>query len=79
MDASAFGRKWLRTPLIVNPIRMFFVPRRISPAIWENAGIDGGILFDRCRIAACFSPSTAIDVQRKKVTKALLKELKTDA
>jgi hypothetical protein len=79
MDASAFVKKWLRTPLVVNPVRMFFVPRRISPTDWENAGIDGGILFDRCRIAACFQSSPAIEKLCVKTTKAMLKELKNHA
>jgi hypothetical protein len=79
MDASAFVKKWLKTPLVVNPIRMFFVPRRIPPSDWENAGIDGGILFDRCRIIACLKSSVSFEKQCAKATKLMLKELKHHA
>jgi hypothetical protein len=79
MDASAFVKKWLRTPLVVNPIRMFFVPRRISSIDWENAGIDGGVLFDRCRIAACLQPDLQLDKKCKKATKAMLRDLRRHA
>jgi hypothetical protein len=55
LDARNWARKWLKSALIVEPIRLFFVPRRIPSGDWDNAGIDGGILFDRCRIVACLS------------------------
>ncbi len=48
-----FGRKWLREPFLVDPIRMFFIPRSIEDSAWRNSAIDGGIIFDRCRISWC--------------------------
>jgi hypothetical protein len=53
LDGRKFVQKWLRSMFVADPIRLFFLPRRVPRADWENAGIDGGILFDRCRIVAC--------------------------
>jgi hypothetical protein len=53
LDGERFCKKWLRDMFVVAPMRLFFVPRRIPPNDWDHAGIDGGILFDRCRIVAC--------------------------
>ncbi|WP_155253267.1 hypothetical protein [Bradyrhizobium japonicum] len=76
MDSRSFVKKWMRAPLLVDPVRLFFVPRRVSPRDWESAGIDGGILFDRCRIAACYHPDPKIEKQCRDVSKAMLKGLK---
>jgi hypothetical protein len=53
LDGQKFVRKWFRNMLVVDPVRAFFVPRRIPRDDWEHSGIEGGILFDRCRIVAC--------------------------
>ena len=53
LDGSKFCKKWLRNIPITEPIRMFFLPRRMPKEAWEHSGIDGGIVFDRCRIVAC--------------------------
>lgn len=53
LDGRKFATKWFRAPLVVDPLRFFFVPRRVANDDWFNASVDGGILFDRCRIAAC--------------------------
>lgn len=50
VQPDAFRELWLRTCLVVKPIRMFFVPRRVEQDIWEEVGIQAGLLFDRCRI-----------------------------
>jgi hypothetical protein len=42
---------WMQDLPAVPPIRMFFVPRRVSMREWLSSSIYGGILFDRCRIA----------------------------
>jgi hypothetical protein len=52
LQPRAFGALWLREPLAVEPLRMFFVPFRVDPGRWEEASFSGGVLFDRCRIAA---------------------------
>ncbi len=48
-----FTKKWLATSFDVDPIRMFFIPRSVKNSKWRNTAIDGGIIFDRCRISWC--------------------------
>lgn len=72
MDARAFVKKWFRSTLAVDPVRVFFVPRRIPVADWSDAAIDGGILFDRCRIVACM-------VDMKKEQEDLRKKFTADS
>jgi hypothetical protein len=45
-----FRNKWLVEGLYPEPVRMFFLPRCIEQPDWRRASIDGGIVFDRCRI-----------------------------
>jgi len=52
LQPRAFGALWLREPLSVEPLRLFFVPFRVDRGRWEEAAFRGGVLFDRCRIAA---------------------------
>jgi hypothetical protein len=59
LQPRAFGALWLREPLAVEPLRLFFVPFRVDPARWEEASFSGGVLFDRCRIAAHASEAPA--------------------
>ena len=47
-----FQALWLTEPLVVPPVRAFFVPRAIEKARWRRCGTYGGIIFDRFRIAA---------------------------
>ncbi|NOX57134.1 MAG: hypothetical protein GXP27_22415 [Planctomycetes bacterium] len=47
-----FRDKWLVEGFYPEPVRMFFVPRCIEDRDWRTAAIDGGIIFDRCRITA---------------------------
>ena len=42
---------WMQDRPAVHPIRMFFVPHRVSLNDWFQSNVHGGILFDRCRIA----------------------------
>ena len=50
-DTGKWCGSWMRDFPSVLPIRMFFVPHRIELSRWLKACWDGGILFDRCRIA----------------------------
>jgi hypothetical protein len=52
MQADHFIDKWLRDAVKPTPTRMFFCPFRIESRKWQAHAIDGGIIFDRCRIAA---------------------------
>ena len=51
LQPEAFFKLWLRRPFAVNPVRMFFVPRRIEQDDWTDVAAQAGLLFDRCRIA----------------------------
>ncbi len=66
LDGEKFVQKWFKQMLVVKPVRLFFLPRRVPKEDWENSGIDGGILFDRCRIVSCLA----------KLDKALIKDCK---
>jgi hypothetical protein len=78
LDERAFMKKWLRVQLVVDPIRLFFLPRRIPRDDWEHAGIDGGILFDRCRIVACLRDiDRALGAGCRGTTRRLLRKLRS--
>jgi hypothetical protein len=45
-----FCKKWVRTQPTVEPVRLFFMTSRVGHKDWYDCTVDGGILFDRCRI-----------------------------
>lgn len=48
----AFIQTWMRSGYVVHePVRLFFLPFRISRDAWEPSANHGGVLFDRCRVA----------------------------
>lgn len=55
LQPDSFNQKWLREAPAVRPTRLFFVPFRIGSDDWYHHSIDGGVLFDRCRIVALVS------------------------
>ena len=52
LQPASFHKKWLREHPSVDPVRFFFVPFRVESDAWRLICIDGGVLFDRCRVAA---------------------------
>ena len=50
LQPDSFCKKWLQTPLILNPLRMFFVAEALSRCHWYRDSCDAGLMFDRCRI-----------------------------
>ncbi len=50
LQPRSFVNKYMSSPLIVDPMRIYMVPQRIHHDRWEDDSRDGGILFDRCRI-----------------------------
>ena len=62
LQPTDFCTKWMYDSIVVKPVRMFFVPFRVESERWDHDCIDGGILFDRCRISAL---TTGIDPQLK--------------
>ncbi len=49
LQPEAFCAKWMRRRPAVPPVRLYFVADRVKNQ-WYERCVDGGILFDRCRI-----------------------------
>ncbi|MHB8449604.1 MAG: hypothetical protein ACYDAQ_04015 [Mycobacteriales bacterium] len=65
MQPTNFIDKWIVGKVVSRPpLRMFFLPRRLSATEWDERAIDGGILFDRCRIATHCQDLDAATLQR---------------
>ncbi|MBI2899562.1 MAG: hypothetical protein HYY17_05215 [Planctomycetes bacterium] len=76
LDPGAFCKKWLRDGITVDPVRLFFVPWRIGEMEWSDTAIDGGVLFDRCRIAFhARSLDAVVRSQSAKWTKSVLAQV----
>lgn len=58
MRPEDWSALWLRDRPVVLPLRAFFVPHRVPADEWEEKALRGGLLFDRCRIAALAHPLT---------------------
>jgi hypothetical protein len=50
LQPDSFCKKWLQSPLVFTPIRMFFISEALRRSRWHNDSVDAGLLFDRCRI-----------------------------
>ncbi|MFY9342273.1 MAG: hypothetical protein WAT39_07280 [Planctomycetota bacterium] len=51
LQPQSFMDKFMAERFAVPPTRLFFVPWRVERSCWRDCSCDGGILFDRCRIA----------------------------
>ncbi len=53
LQPRVFWDNWMQKPLVSpEPLRSFFIPYRVETARWENYARQGGVFFDRCRIAS---------------------------
>jgi hypothetical protein len=52
LQPQPFCSKWMLAQPTVLPVRLLFVPDRVSRVDWRDVCYDAGILFDRCRLAA---------------------------
>jgi DNA adenine methylase len=52
LHPDKWREKWLTEPFLPHPLQAFFVPHFVPEQDWKNTIIDGGLLFDRFRIAA---------------------------
>ncbi len=52
LQPDSFRNKWMSGPLVVLPVRMFFVAESLTLSVEDRTeiSIDAGLLFDRCRI-----------------------------
>lgn len=74
-DSLNFSKIWLRDSFVVDPIRLFFVPWRVSQKVWRDTSIAAGIVFDRSRIVGCLGGlGPILTKQRKTATAALMKQ-----
>jgi hypothetical protein len=51
LQPANFIKSYLLESLAVDPLRCFFTPFRLRHDDWYEKAVQGGILFDRCRIA----------------------------
>lgn len=71
LQPDSFCAKWLRSPLIPIPVRMFFVAEALSRSAWAGISYDAGLVFDRCRIVDfCDNISTNVLKEAKTWTAA---------
>jgi hypothetical protein len=56
MQPAEWSAAWLRDRPVVLPLRTFFMPHCVADERWEPNALKGGVLFDRCRIAALAHP-----------------------
>jgi len=50
LNPRKFLDKYMKTVMAIEPIRLYLVPCRVSRHRWREHTLDGGLLFDRCRI-----------------------------
>ncbi|MEX1231259.1 MAG: hypothetical protein WEB58_13520 [Planctomycetaceae bacterium] len=50
LQPETFIKRWMQVPILVNPIRMFFIAEASDRARWKGDNVSAGILFDRCRL-----------------------------
>jgi hypothetical protein len=75
LQPKNFVRLWMRESPVVEPLRMFFTPERVGESLWLETTVNGGILFDRCRIAALAPTSGAIAASCGAAAAVLLQKL----
>lgn len=47
---EAFVTKWMKTPILVTPVRAFCISEATDRSRWKGTTVTAGILFDRCRL-----------------------------
>ena len=50
LQPKNFTRKYFKKPLIIDPIQVYMVPHRVEESEWDDHSMEGGLLFDRCRL-----------------------------
>lgn len=75
LQPQGFMDKFMRDRFSVPPTRLFFVPWRVEKDDWRSTCVDGGILFDRCRIALLTKDADkALSDQCRAWSRAVLKQ-----
>ena len=50
LQPDVFIKKWMREPLVVDPVRAFCISEAADRSRWKGTCATAGILFDRCRL-----------------------------
>lgn len=53
LKPDVFIKKWADTPFVYDPVRAYLVSEAVDRSRWAAYSLDGGLLFDRCRIVDC--------------------------
>lgn len=53
LQPDSFIKKWIDTSFVYDPARAYFVSESVNRSKWNGYAIDGGLLFDRCRLVDC--------------------------
>ena len=48
-----FIKRWIEIPFVFDPLRAYCVSESANRVRWSGYAIDGGLLFDRCRLVDC--------------------------
>lgn len=74
---ETFIKKWIETPFVFDPLRAYCISESANRARWSGYAIDGGLLFDRCRLVdCCDTMEVPLYNQMVKWSKAALKVAK---
>lgn len=74
-----FIKKWIEIPFVFDPLRAYCVSESANRARWSGYAIEGGLLFDRCRLVDCCDDmESALFKRMVKWCKAALKEAKAN-
>lgn len=74
---DGFIKRWIDIPFVFDPLRAYCVSESVNRARWSGYAIDGGLLFDRCRLVDCCDTMEAsLFNQMVKWNKAALKVAK---
>jgi len=72
LQPEGFYQKWVHPMPVVKPVRLYFITARVKQSKWHEVGVDGGIVFDRCRILDYAPPMPELRVKWVAWTKAAL-------
>jgi hypothetical protein len=50
LQPENFVKKWMKEPILVNPMRAFCVSEAVDRSRWKGICVSTGVLFDRCRL-----------------------------
>lgn len=67
---EGFCKKWVSPAPVVDPVRLYFITARVKQSKWHEVGVDGGVMFDRCRILDYAPPMPELRAKWTRWTKA---------